>query len=85
MGLDHKVVRVEDCEAVVDVGAQGRVDVVGLVLANARSVPGPVGVIWNLKEIFWGQFFNANLKNRRYKTEKFDFYNRITNWLRYFY
>jgi|FrelakmetLWP11LW_1041352.scaffolds.fasta_scaffold730933_1 hypothetical protein len=45
MGLDHKLVRVEDREAIVDVGAQGRVDVVGLVLADAGPVPGPVGVI----------------------------------------
>jgi hypothetical protein len=34
------------------VGAQGRVDVVGLVLADAGPVPGPVGVIWKFERNF---------------------------------
>ena len=38
---------VEDSESVDDVRADGRVDVVGLVLAALRSVPRPVGEVWN--------------------------------------
>ena len=45
MGLDHQLEGVQDSKSVVDVGAQGRVDVVRLVLADAGSVPSPVGVI----------------------------------------
>ena len=39
------LIRIEDREAVIDVGAEVGVDVVGGVLAGPLAVPGPVGEV----------------------------------------
>ena len=42
VNLDNQRAGVEDDESVVDVGTQGRVDVLRYIFALAGSVPGPV-------------------------------------------
>ena len=45
VGLHDQLRIVEDSKAVDDVSADGGVDVIGLVLATFRAVPGPVGEV----------------------------------------
>ena len=47
VSLDDQVGVIQDSETVNDVSAELRVNILRLVLAHARTVPGPVGEVAN--------------------------------------
>ena len=45
MRFDHKIVTVQNCEAVNNVSANGWINVLRTVFSNARPIPSPIGEI----------------------------------------